>query len=257
MRGAVVVAGSHGGRIACYLGAAAGAHALILNDAGVGLDRAGIAGLAWLDVTGMAVATVSHGSAVLGNGEDTLANGVISHANGAAAVAGVIAGMPAAEAAALLAHAPAAHSPPPDYAEGRAQVATSHGVDVWVLDSVGKLLAEDEGRALIIGSHGALHGGRADSALNIAGRPLAARLAVFSDAGGRATSRLPELSYRGVPAATVSASSARIGDGHSLWESGCVSNQNAVARSCGGTPGVQVAAWVETILSRVQAGSDR
>ena len=62
-RGAVLVAGSHGGLIACHLGAAAGAHAMILNDAGVGLDDAGIAGLKWLEPIGMAVATVLHTSA--------------------------------------------------------------------------------------------------------------------------------------------------------------------------------------------------
>ena len=56
--GKVLVAGSHGGLIAAYLGAKAGAHALILNDAGVGLDAAGIAGLPYLDGIGIAAATV-------------------------------------------------------------------------------------------------------------------------------------------------------------------------------------------------------
>ncbi len=46
--GKVLVAGSHGGIVAAYLGAKAGAHALVLNDAGLGLDPAGIAGLAYL-----------------------------------------------------------------------------------------------------------------------------------------------------------------------------------------------------------------
>jgi len=36
VRGKVLVAGSHGGIVAAYLGANAGAHALILNDAGIG-----------------------------------------------------------------------------------------------------------------------------------------------------------------------------------------------------------------------------
>lgn len=66
VRGAVLVAGSHGGLIASYLGARAGAHALILNDAGVGLDGAGIAGLAYLEAIGMAAATVAHTSARIG-----------------------------------------------------------------------------------------------------------------------------------------------------------------------------------------------
>ena len=78
VRGAVLVAGSHGGLIASYLGAKAGAHALMLNDAGGGLDQAGIAGLAWLDGIGMAAATVAHTSARIGDGADSLARGVIT-----------------------------------------------------------------------------------------------------------------------------------------------------------------------------------
>lgn len=88
VRGAVLAAGSHGGLIACYLGASAGAHALILNDAGAGLDGAGVAGLAQLDAIGMAAATVSSLSARIGDGQDSLARGVISHVNHAAAGAG-------------------------------------------------------------------------------------------------------------------------------------------------------------------------
>ena len=49
MAGKVLVAGSHGGVIAAYLGAKAGVHALVLNDAGLGKDRAGIAGLFYLE----------------------------------------------------------------------------------------------------------------------------------------------------------------------------------------------------------------
>ena len=100
-RGAVLVAGSHGGLIACYLGAAAGAHAMILNDAGVGLDDAGIAGLKWLEPIGMAVATVLHTSARIGDGADSLAHGVISHVNACAAAAGVRPGQRASDAAVM------------------------------------------------------------------------------------------------------------------------------------------------------------
>ncbi len=64
--GKVLVAGSHGGVIAAYLGAKSGAHALILNDAGLGKDRAGIAGLFYLDAIGMAAAAVDCNSARIG-----------------------------------------------------------------------------------------------------------------------------------------------------------------------------------------------
>ena len=42
--GAVVVNGSHGGLYAAYLAAKLGVAAAIFNDAGIGRDRAGIAG---------------------------------------------------------------------------------------------------------------------------------------------------------------------------------------------------------------------
>ena len=183
VRGAVLVAGSHGGLIASYLGAKAGAHALILNDAGIGLDEAGVAGLPWLDAIGMAAATVSHTSARIGDGADSLARGVISRVNAHAARAGVASGMSARTAAEKLRNAAAPFAAPPPYAEGRWHVATSSGIEVWALDSVGKLVAEDAGRILLTGSHGALHGGRRDSALNLHGAPVAARAAIFNDAG--------------------------------------------------------------------------
>src|SRR5512140_2085758 len=90
--GKVLVAGSHAGVIAAWYGAKAGAHALVLNDAGVGKDRAGIAGLVYLEAIGMAAAAVDCMSARIGDGADMLARGVVSHANVFAAFCGVVAG---------------------------------------------------------------------------------------------------------------------------------------------------------------------
>lgn len=253
VRGAVLVAGSHGGLIASYLGAAAGAHALILNDAGIGLDQAGIAGMTYLDSIGMAAATVAHTSARIGDGADSLARGVISHANAHACAAGVAVGMCAAKAAAILAQAAAPCAAPPPYAEGRWLLAVTAGIEVWALDSVGKLVAEDAGRILLIGSHGALHGGRPGSALNLHGAPIAARAAVFNDAGvgadGAGITRLAELDARGIPAATVSHTSARIGDGRSMWETGMISYGNRTATAVGAIAGRPVSAWLASLVA--------
>ena len=252
VRGAVLVAGSHGGLIASYLGAKAGAHALILNDAGGGLDDAGIAGLPWLDAIGMAAATVGHTSARIGDGADGLARGLISWINQHAQAAGVRVGMRASEAAAILAQAPPPHAVPPPYAEGRWLLTMRNGIEVWALDSVGKLVAEDEGRILLIGSHGALHGGRPDSALNLHGAPVAARAAVFNDAGvgadGAGITRLAELDVRGIPAATVRHTSARIGDGRSMWEKGVISCVNNAATAGGAIAGQSVSAWLACLI---------
>ena len=177
--GKVLVAGSHGGLIAAYLGARAGAHALILNDAGLGKDRAGIAGLVYLEQIGMAAAAVDCMSARIGDGADMLARGVISHANVFAALCGVAAGQSCREAAERLRRAGTPRAAPPPYAEGRWRVADGPP-EVWALDSIGKVVPADAGRILVIGSHGALHGGRPESAL-----PVDAAAAVFNDAGRR------------------------------------------------------------------------
>ncbi len=243
VRAAVLVAGSHGGLIASYLGAKAGAHALILNDAGIGLDEAGVAGLPWLDAIGMAAATVSHTSARIGDGADSLARGVISRVNLHAARAGVAPGMGARAAAETLRNAAPPFAVPPPYAEGRWCVATLNQIEVWALDSVGKLVPQDAGRILLIGSHGGLHGGRRDSALNLHGLPVAARAALFNDAGvgadGAGITRLAELDTRGIPAATVSHTSARIGDGRSMWQAGVLSYVNQLAAARGAHAGMQ------------------
>jgi hypothetical protein len=246
--GKVLVAGSHGGIIAAFLGATAGAHALILNDAGLGKDRAGIAGLFYLEDIGMAAAAVDCMSARIGDGADMLARGVISHANAYAALCGVAAGQSCLEAAKRMRDAAAPRSRPPPYAEGRSRVAGGPP-EVWALDSVGKIEPADAGRILVIGSHGALHGGRPASALDVE-----AAAVVFNDAGVGADrigiTRLPVLAARRIPAATVDCMSARIGDGRSMWETGLISYANAVAARVGATRGMSVQKFVQSILAR-------
>ena len=56
-RGHVVVSGSYGGRYNAYNAAKWPARAVIMNDAGIGKDDAGIVGLAFLDRIEMAAAT--------------------------------------------------------------------------------------------------------------------------------------------------------------------------------------------------------
>ncbi len=234
VRGAVLVVGSHGGVIAACLAASAGARAIVFNDAGVGKDGAGIAGLAYLERIGTAAVTVAHTSARIGDGADALARGVVSHANALAAALGVAAGMRCREAAERLRAAPPAHAPPTPYREGR-YLLHPGAVEVWGLDSIGKLVPADAGRVLVIGSHAALHGGRPDSAL-----PAAARAAVFHDAGVGAAgvTRLPVLAARGIPAAAVDGMTARIGDARSLWESGVIAHVNEPAAACGARSGM-------------------
>src|SRR5260221_13717540 len=112
----------------------------------------------------MAAAAVDCMSARIGDGADMLARGVISHANLQAAFCGVVAGQFCREAAERLRGAPPPRAAPPPYAEGRWRVLEGPP-EVWALDSIGKVEPADAGRILVIGSHGALHGGPRRSAL--------------------------------------------------------------------------------------------
>ncbi len=91
--GCVVVSGSHGGLSAGRFALQAQVRLVVFNDAGVGLDEAGIAGLALLQAEGMAACTVSHDSARIGDAQSTWQTGVISHVNAAAAALGVRPGL--------------------------------------------------------------------------------------------------------------------------------------------------------------------
>ncbi len=91
--GRVVVSGSHGGISAGRFALQAGVRLAVLNDAGVGRDRAGVAGLDLLQAQGIAACTVSHDSARIGESASTFDDGVISHANAAAAAMGAAAGL--------------------------------------------------------------------------------------------------------------------------------------------------------------------
>jgi len=91
--GRVVVSGSHGGISAGRFAQQAGVRLAVFNDAGVGRDRAGVAGLDLLQAQGIAACTVSHDSARIGESASTFECGVISHANAAAAAMGAAAGL--------------------------------------------------------------------------------------------------------------------------------------------------------------------
>src|ERR1700749_3128321 len=56
-RSQVIVSGSYGGRYNAFNAAKWGVRGVIMNDAGVGKDNAGIVGLEYLDGIGLAAAT--------------------------------------------------------------------------------------------------------------------------------------------------------------------------------------------------------
>ena len=93
--GQVVVSGSHGGTSAAgfVLAQERPPLACFFNDAGVGKEGAGVAGLALLQPRGTVAATYSHDSARIGDAADGAASGIITHLNAAATAAGLAEGM--------------------------------------------------------------------------------------------------------------------------------------------------------------------
>lgn len=235
--GAVVVSGSHGGRYPGYLAAKAGVRAVILNDAGIGRDGAGIGSLPYLDALGIAAATVSHLSCRIGDTPDMLARGRISHTNRAAAAVGVVPGQGVEEAAALLTKAGLVRAEPPEIGESRTVVEAEGGARrIVLLDSASLVRPEDAGQIVVTGSHGGLIGGDPALALRVDGFAAA-----FNDAGIGAdeagVTRLPALDVRGIAAITVSAASARIGEAASTFGDGVVSRVNRTAADHGAREG--------------------
>ena len=86
--GSIVVSASHGGISAAGYALKAPLAAAFFNDAGVGKDEAGIAGLQMLQDKGVPAGAVSHETAQIGDGKDTWEFGVVSSLNDAAREAG-------------------------------------------------------------------------------------------------------------------------------------------------------------------------
>ncbi len=230
-RGAVVVCGSHGGLYAAWLAARAAVGAVVFNDAGIGRHSAGIAGVAWLANLGIAACAVDYRSARIGDGADMLASGTVTYVNEVAAVHGCLPGHTCRQAASCLAE----HVDEPravelgELGQSRLRIGNTGHREVWAIDSMGLARDEDRRAIVVTGSHGALLGGRADDGM------LAVDVfaAFFNDAGGgkddAGFARLPVLDERGIAAATVSAHTARIGDGRSTYDTGVLSRVNEIA----------------------------
>ena len=251
-RGQVIIAASHGAEYAAYLAAKGGARAVILNDAGVGKDDAGISGLTYLDSLGIAAATISHRSARIGDGGDMMARGEISHVNAAAETLGCTPGQSCAACANRMRDASQATSSPPPQTETRTVLRGAPvEPEVWGLDSASLLLPEDSNHIVICGSHGEALGGKPETALR-----YDAVAAVFNDAGigidDAGLSRLPALDGRRIPAATVSADSARIGDARSIYEDGIVSRVNESAARLGAKPGIRTTDFVDCVIASLK-----
>lgn len=246
-KGLVIVAASHGGVYPGYLTAAGHCRGVILNDAGLGLDRAGIGALDYLDGLGIAAATVGHQTARIGDGADMIANGRITFVNAVAKGLGCHFGQSAAEAARLMTAAPIPEGAVPERHEDRFLLRDTV-IPVWGIDSNSLVRPDDAGTIVVTGSHGGILGGRPETAIRVD-----ALAAVYHDAGvGKdeaGISRLPALDPRGIGAATVDGNTARIGDARSIWASGRISHVNDTAAAWGVRVGMAVPEFADIAMA--------
>jgi hypothetical protein len=244
--GAVAISGSHGGLYPASVASRGGLRGVIFNDAGIGMERAGVAGVEVLAGVGMAAAAVDAMSCDIGSAADMRAHGRISVVNAVAGALGVSPGMTVARAASLLAGAAPPRDMMAEVAEARQTRRLKSGLMVTLLDSASLVGPQDAGGVVITGSHGGLIGGDPARALK-----AAARIAVFNDAGlgknGIGTTRLPALETRGIAAVTVGHDTARIGDAASALETGVISAVNGPAADMGAGVGRALGDWLETL----------
>jgi hypothetical protein len=241
--GAVVVGGSHAAVYAAHLSANAGVRAAIHHDAGIGLDEAGVSGLAYADALGLAMVALATASCRIGDGKDQFERGIVSRANAHAASCGIIAGMSCKEAIELLKRAPWPHRSPPLKDEGR------YIIDAIIcIDSASLLLPQDRDKIVATGSHAALNAGAATA-------PMRPRLIFFNDAGPGidrgGVLGLDILEREGVAGVAVAAASARIGDGRSTLQDGTISEVNRVAYRLGARVGGTALALAWSLAEKV------
>jgi hypothetical protein len=248
--GAVIVSGSYGGKYNAFNAAKWGIRGVVMNDAGVGADSAGIAGLPYLDQIGLAAATASAATCHIGDGEHTLAHGIISYVNHAAADLGCIPGETARDCAERMCTATIPPAVPPPITEGiRVTLRDVAGKPKLICaDSVGMIRPEDTGQIVITASHAALPGGRPDTII-----PRGIYAVFFSDAGvgldGAGIARLPVLDADGIIAGTTSAASAPIGDSRALYERGVLSHLTSAGVRAGGAVGMPLKTFIDVLLA--------
>ena len=227
----VLVVASYSGVASFILGLRRGIKAIIGHDAGIGKDRAGVNGLAFAQSHGVPAAAVNAATAALANGRSML-TAEISCGNESARALGVREGQNALDAARCLLASPAGRKIEVIDAFDNSVHEVFKGKTGSILASTSSFVFKDRipNDVICIASHT----GRvfAESAIS-----LTPRGAIANDAGmglqRSGVGGLPLLQEAGIPAASVAAMSARIGDGLSTYHEGIISATNALAEECG------------------------
>ncbi|MDP3251316.1 MAG: hypothetical protein Q8M77_05340 [Hydrogenophaga sp.] len=229
-RGDVVVNASYSGVLCARMVMSAKPSAVIGLDCAIGKDGAGIAGLWYYEALGVPAAAVDVMTAEMGNGSDLYDNGIVSRVNDAAQALGIEPGMKASDAARFL---QTGEKKPAVFEPTRRRVihTAASGRSIVCTDSIAYALPEDKNRNVLCTAG---HTGRSVVGYFRDFRPWAF---ICSDGGvGKNNSGLSALEAvepDGIPGASVSALTARMGDGQSTYFDGVISACNQPARDKG------------------------
>lgn len=252
----LVASGSHAGLSSAAFALTANVTGVVFNDAGIGRDGAGIAGLSVLDRFGIPAGAVSHETARVGIALDTL-HSVVAHLNETAKRLGCRLGESTRTTLMRMGDNEVQNRSTHERAsdarlEGRS-VIESDGLRVVLLNSASAVHESDSRAIVVTGSHGGMVGGSDGRALKH--RVLAA---VFNDAGGgrdnAGWSRLNALDDFGIPAVAVSHWSACIGDARSTHDDGVISRLNRTARAMKALEGDSVQQFVDLVHKSLNGG---
>jgi uncharacterized protein YunC (DUF1805 family) len=243
----VVVGASFAGAGTIVFPLARGVKAVIAHDAGVGKDQSGINGLPFGDRFGLPVAAVEGMTASLSNG-NSLYEGRISHANKLASDLGVRAGQSAEEAAKILTKALPGVATDAfkdvDFSMREVKKAPHGSIYAgWTLIQLKGTFPRD---VFALATHSARVAAEHAFRWNVKGW-------IANDAGmGKNESGIGGLwpcDEKEMPAASVSAMSARIGDGMSTYEDGLISAVNKSGTRRGITIGMTAREALERMMS--------
>lgn len=228
--GEVVVTASYAGVLCARMVMAASPSAVIGLDCAIGKDGAGIAGLWYYEALGVPAAAVDSMTAEMGNGPDMYRCGALSRINDCAQRIGIEPGMSVRDA--VEAMATGSRRPPFfDPARRRVVFTAPSGRSIVCTDSIAYALPEDRDRNVLCTAG---HTGRSVVEYFREFRPWAF---ICSDGGigknDSGISALAEVDPDGIAGASVSALTARMGDGQSTYFDGVISAVNRTAAAKG------------------------
>jgi hypothetical protein len=251
--GQVLVSGSYAGEYNAFHAAKWGLRGVVLCDAGVGKDKAGIKGLSYLDRIGLPAATADAMTCHIADADHMLEHGTISYVNEAAMAIGCRPGQSVKAVTGMMTSSRIVNEKPPEISGGKRYIVREYPGEpkIICLDAAPMLEPGDAGQIAVTGSHAALFRGLPDDVI----KPDVMAI-FFSDAGigldEAGVARLADLDKRTIPAGTASAESARIGDSRSIYEDGILSRVNASASAAGLTTGITVSRAISILIGRAK-----